>query len=130
MGELKMKISLIIPAFNEAEGVSQTATAVRNLLTYLRKTHDVEVVFVNDGSKDDTANLLQAEFEEDAQVRVISHEVNKGLGAAMRTGFQNAKGEIIISTDFDGTYPLNSYLDSLVSCLPPPCPRKYFIREQ
>src|SRR5215207_5668207 len=100
MGEANMKISLIIPAYNEAEGVAQTAIAVRNLLTYLRKTHDVEVVFVNDGSKDDTATLLQAEFKEDAQVRVISHEVNKGLGAAMRTGFQNAKGEIIISTDF------------------------------
>src|SRR5689334_24173180 len=106
MSEVKLKISLIIPAYNEAEGVAQTATAVRNLLAYLRKTHDVEVVFVNDGSKDDTANLLQTEFKDDAQVRVVSHEVNKGLGAAMRTGFQNAKGDIIISTDFDGTYPV------------------------
>jgi dolichol-phosphate mannosyltransferase len=103
-----MKISLVIPAYNESEGVAQTANAVRNLLTYLRKTHEVEVVFVNDGSKDDTAKLLTAEFTSDPQVRVVSHDVNKGLGAAMRTGFQHAKGDIIITTDFDGTYPLST----------------------
>ena len=117
MSEVNLKISLIIPAYNEAEGVSQTATAVRNLLAYMRKTHDVEVIFVNDGSKDDTATLLQTEFKDDAQVRVVSHEVNKGLGAAMRTGFQNAKGDIIISTDFDGTYPLNTIPQMLARLL-------------
>ncbi len=103
-----MKISIVIPAYNEADGVGQTATAVRNLLTYLRKTHDTEVLFVNDGSKDNTAALLEAEFADDDQIRVVSHEVNKGLGAAIRTGFQNVTGEIIITTDFDGTYPLNT----------------------
>jgi len=103
-----MKISLVIPAFNESEGVHQTANAVRNLLAYLRKTNDVEVVFVNDGSKDNTAELLTAEFKEDAKVKVISHEVNKGLGAAVRTGFQHATGDIIVTTDFDGTYPLTT----------------------
>lgn len=108
MGETTMKLSIVIPAYNEAEGVSQTASAVRNVLNYLRKTHDVEVVFVNDGSKDNTAALLEAEFKDDAQVRVITHEVNKGLGAALRTGFQHAKGDIIITTDFDGTYPVST----------------------
>jgi dolichol-phosphate mannosyltransferase len=83
----------------------------------MRKTHDVEVVFVNDGSKDETAKLLQAEFTDDAQVRVISHEVNKGLGAAIRTGFQNAKGDIVITTDFDGTYPLNTIPQMLARLL-------------
>lgn len=103
-----MKISLVIPAYNESEGVAQTAGAVRNLLTYLRKTHETEVLFINDGSKDNTAALLEAEFKDDAAVRVISHEVNKGLGAAIRTGFQHAKGDIIVTTDFDGTYPVNT----------------------
>jgi dolichol-phosphate mannosyltransferase len=117
MAEGNVKISIIIPAYNESEGVSQTAVAVRNLLAYLRKTHDVEVVFVNDGSKDATASLLQGEFKDDAQVRVVSHEVNKGLGAAIRTGFQNAKGDIIITTDFDGTYPLNTIPQMLARLL-------------
>lgn len=103
-----MKLSLVIPAYNESEGVAQTATAVRSVLEYLRMKHDVEVVFVNDGSKDDTAALLQAEFKDDPKVRVVSHETNKGLGAAIRTGFQHATGDIIVTTDFDGTYPVTT----------------------
>jgi dolichol-phosphate mannosyltransferase len=103
-----MKVSLIIPAYNESEGVSQTAVAVRKLLTYLRTKNEVEVVFVNDGSKDNTADLLQTEFSDDAQVKIVSHERNKGLGAAIRTGFEHASGDVIITTDFDGTYPLST----------------------
>jgi dolichol-phosphate mannosyltransferase len=103
-----MHLSLVIPAYNESEGVAQTAAAIRPLLQDLRQSHDVEVVFVNDGSKDNTAQLLQAEFADDPQVRVVSHDVNRGLGAALRTGFQHAKGEIVITTDFDGTYPVTT----------------------
>jgi dolichol-phosphate mannosyltransferase len=101
-------VSLVIPAYNESEGVAQTAAAVRTLLDYLTKKHTVEVVFVNDGSKDDTLARLEAAFEGDARVRVISHPVNQGLGAAIRTGLKAATGEIVITTDFDGTYPLNT----------------------
>lgn len=103
-----MKLSLVIPAYNESEGVHQTADSMRSLLAQLGKSYDVEVVFVNDGSKDDTAALLKAEFKDDPRVMVVSHEVNRGLGAAIRTGFQNAKGDIIVTTDFDGTYPLDT----------------------
>lgn len=103
-----MKLSLVIPAYNESEGVHQTANALRTLLAQLSKTHEVEVVFVNDGSKDNTAALLQDEFKDDSRVRVVSHEVNRGLGAAIRTGLTQAKGDIIITTDFDGTYPLDT----------------------
>ena len=99
-----MKISLIIPAYNEAEGVDKTAESLKNVLTSLRKEHEVEVVFVNDGSRDDTKQLLEVAFASDPGVRVISHEVNRGLGAAIRTGFGHVTGEIIITTDFDGTY--------------------------
>ena len=74
-----MKLSLVIPAYNEAEGVSQTAGKLRPVLDQLRKTNDVEVVFVNDGSKDDTANLLQQEFSNDPGVKVVSHDRNRGL---------------------------------------------------
>lgn len=108
MGDNLMKLSLVMPAYNESEGVHQTAEAVRNILAYLSKSHDVEVIFVNDGSKDNTAELLTNEFKDDARVRVVSHERNKGLGAAIRTGLQHAKGDVIVTTDFDGTYPLNT----------------------
>jgi len=103
-----MKLSLVIPAYNESEGVHQTANALRTLLAQLSKTHDMEVIFVNDGSKDNTAALLEDEFKDDSRVRVVSHEVNRGLGAAIRTGLTQAKGDVIITTDFDGTYPLDT----------------------
>jgi dolichol-phosphate mannosyltransferase len=106
--ETTVKISLIMPAYNESEGVKQTAEAVRSILAYLQKKYAVEVIFVNDGSKDNTAELLQAEFQANRNVRVVSHDRNRGLGAAIRTGFQNATGDIVITTDFDGTYPLNT----------------------
>ncbi len=101
-------VSLVIPAYNESEGVAQTASGVRTLLEYLSKKHTVEVIFVNDGSKDDTLARLEAEFKDDARVKVISHPVNQGLGAAIRTGLKASTGEIVITTDFDGTYPLNT----------------------
>ncbi len=103
-----MDISLIIPAYNESDGVKQTAEALRNVLSYLRKTHNVEVIFVNDGSHDATEQRLKETFADDAKIRVISHEVNRGLGAAIRTGFAHATGDIIITTDFDGTYAFNT----------------------
>ena len=103
-----MDISLVIPAFNESEGVKQTAESLRPVLNYLRKTHNVEVIFVNDGSRDDTERLLKETFADDSKVRVVSHEVNKGLGGAIRTGFAHATGDIIITTDFDGTYAFNT----------------------
>ncbi len=99
-----MKISVVIPAFNESEGVSQTAQAVRSVLSTLRKNYEVEVVFVNDGSRDETLRLLKEEFEDQPDVQVVSHETNLGLGAALRTGFEHVTGDIVITTDFDGTY--------------------------
>lgn len=103
-----MHISLVIPAYNESEGVSKTSQSLKNVLVYLRQHHKVEVVFVDDGSKDDTAMLLAEAFAGDADVRVISHGVNRGLGAAIRTGFEHANGDIIVTTDFDGTYSFNT----------------------
>jgi dolichol-phosphate mannosyltransferase len=101
-------VSLVIPAYNESEGIAQTAAALRTLLDYLAKKHRVEAIIVNDGSKDDTLARLEAEFNDDSRVRVISHAVNQGLGAAIRTGLKASTGEIVITTDFDGTYPLNT----------------------
>jgi dolichol-phosphate mannosyltransferase len=99
-----MQLSLIIPAFNETASVVHTATVLKAVLIDLRQLYDVEVVFVDDGSQDDTAPLLREAFNADDQVTIVSHGVNRGLGAAIRTGFENAKGDIIVTTDFDGSY--------------------------
>jgi dolichol-phosphate mannosyltransferase len=100
-----VKLSLIIPAYNEAEGVAQTVSQLRPVLDQLAVQYEVEVIFVDDGSKDNTCQLLEAAFRADTNVKLVAHGVNKGLGAAIRTGFQHAQGDIIVTTDFDGTYP-------------------------
>ncbi len=112
-----MKISLVIPAYNESEGVAKTAAAVRPVIAFLREKHETEIVFVNDGSKDDTEAQLQAAFAGDSSVRVVSHERNRGLGAAIRTGFAHATGDIVITTDFDGTYAFNTIPQLLAKLL-------------
>ncbi len=109
-------LTLVIPAFNEAEGVEQTAGKLRPVLERLRSRYVVDVVFVNDGSRDDTARLLLDAFAGEGTVQIISHAHNQGLGAALRTGFQHAQGELIVTTDFDGTYDfgqISELVDSL-----------------
>src|SRR5690242_15674162 len=103
-----MKVSIIIPAFNESAGVSQTVAALQPVLAGLRKTYEVEVVFVNDGSRDNTLVLLNEATKDDPDMRVVNHETNKGLGAAMRTGFEAVTGNVVITTDFDGTYTFDT----------------------
>jgi dolichol-phosphate mannosyltransferase len=99
-----MKISLIIPAYNEADGVNQTRDSLVPVLHELREHYTVELVFVDDGSIDNTQALLREAFGELPEMRIIPHDVNRNLGAALRTGFQNATGDVIVTTDFDGTY--------------------------
>ncbi|MBZ0296224.1 MAG: glycosyltransferase family 2 protein [Anaerolineae bacterium] len=104
-----MKLSIVIPVFNEADNVDNTAMALEQTLSYLRQQHyDVEMILVNDGSRDDTLSRLETAFRNDPDVHIISHEQNQGIGAALRTGFKHSTGEIVITTDFDGTYDFNT----------------------
>jgi len=111
--EAPTKVSVIVPAYNEAEGVEQTAQALRPVLAQMRQQYDLEIIFVNDGSKDDTLQQLKAFFADDPSVRIVSHDTNRGLGAALRTGFAHARGDVIITTDFDGTYSFDLIPDLL-----------------
>lgn len=97
-------LSIIIPAYNESDGIQHTAKKIRPVITELQKIYDVEVIFVNDGSSDNTGELLTQEFSNDDYVKVVSYSKNKGLGGAVRTGFESSTGEIVVTTDFDGTY--------------------------
>src|SRR5690606_13209363 len=67
-----------------------------------------EVILVDDGSTAATRPMLEAAFRTDPQVQIIAHDQNRGVGSALATGFEHATGDIIITTDFDGTYPFSS----------------------
>jgi dolichol-phosphate mannosyltransferase len=104
-------LSVVVPCFNEEGNVEQFAATLLPILEDLaREWAKVDVVLVDDGSSDGTYRELQALARETARlsVRAVTHGVNRGLGAAMRTGFEEARGEVIVTTDSDGTYPFTT----------------------
>ncbi|WP_227717229.1 glycosyltransferase [Methanobacterium lacus] len=85
-----MTVSVIIPAFNEEKTVAHVVSVVKSL-PYIG-----EVVVVDDGSMDQTSK-----FAEEAGAKVIYHMKNRGKGAAIKTGFKNSKGDIVVFLDAD-----------------------------
>ncbi len=92
-----MKLSVIIPCYNESATILSLIQAVKQ-----SPVHDKEIIIVDDGSKDGTRDTLSG--IQDPEVRVIFHEHNQGKGAALRTGFQQATGDICIVQDADLEY--------------------------
>jgi glycosyltransferase involved in cell wall biosynthesis len=95
-------LSVFFPAYNDSGTIaSLVISAIR---TAQRLTPDFEIIVVNDGSADSTADILNDLAEKYPQVRVIHHERNKGYGGALRTGFANATRDVVFYTDGDAQY--------------------------
>lgn len=92
-----MILSIIIPCYNEAKTIISLIDAVKKSPVKNR-----EIIIVDDGSKDGTRDILSN--LNDPEVRIIFHSKNKGKGAALRTGFSEAKGDICIVQDADLEY--------------------------
>lgn len=99
-----MDLSIVIPCCNEEDSVLLLTTKLFPIVQQLRRERSVEVVFVDDGSVDQTYGLLQQIIADQTDMRIVQHPHNLGLGAALRTGFANAAGAVIVTTDCDGTY--------------------------
>lgn len=97
LGIPEMILSIIIPCYNEAETILLLIKAVKNSPVTNR-----EIIIVDDGSKDGTRDILNQ--LNDPEIRIIFHSKNKGKGAALRTGFNEAKGDICIVQDADLEY--------------------------
>jgi len=96
-------LSVVIPAYNEENGIREIAERVLAVGPALRKAgvEQLELLVVDDGSKDRTADVADGI----PGVSLIRHPKNKGYGAALKTGFSKASGELIGFLDADGTYP-------------------------
>ena len=100
-------LSILIPCYNEQEGLNRMATEQAPVLQELQAIGATEVVFVDDGSADDTwqgLGRLAATGLAGTPVQVVRHDRNRGLGAALRTGFAACRGQVIVTTDSDSTY--------------------------
>jgi glycosyltransferase involved in cell wall biosynthesis len=96
-------LSVVIPAYNEEDGIEEIAGRVLSVKNDLQAAgvEDLELLVVDDGSGDGTAEVA-GKID---GVRLIRHGTNKGYGAALKTGFSKANGELIGFLDADGTYP-------------------------
>jgi len=95
-------ISVFFPAYNDEPTIGQL---VRHALAILPEfTDDYEVLVINDGSSDGTAAILDELSRSDAHVRPIHHQVNRGYGGALQSGFAQATKEFVFYTDGDGQY--------------------------
>jgi glycosyltransferase involved in cell wall biosynthesis len=96
-------LSVVIPALNEERGISDILTRALSIREDLKSisVDGLEVIVVDDGSSDRTAEIV-AEFP---SVRLVRHAQNRGYGAAIKTGFCAARGELLAFLDADGTYP-------------------------
>ncbi|MBI3964686.1 MAG: glycosyltransferase family 2 protein [Chloroflexi bacterium] len=104
-------ISAVLPCFNEEPNIPRMVPEV--LGTLQRLASDYEVIVVNDGSRDGTANVTRDLAARHPQVKLAEHAVNQGYGAALATGFSAARCEWIFLTDGDKQFVV-AELDKLV----------------
>lgn len=98
-------ISMIVPCFNEEQALPHFYQAFTLLASDMASKVNFEVIFVNDGSKDDTINLIKSLHESDDRVKFISFSRNFGKEAAMLAGLKKAKGDYAVIIDADLQHP-------------------------
>ena len=97
-----MFLSVVIPCRNETPSLGSFKRRLFPALDALGESH--EILAVDDGSTDGTATALRELAQERSDFKVLSHEKNRGLGAALRTGFASATGDWIVTLDADLTF--------------------------
>ncbi len=107
-----VSISVVLPAYNEEAVIATTVRKV--FLALSRMVADFEILVVNDGSKDRTGAIVAAIAEQEPRVRLITHQVNQGAGAALVSGFTRASKAYTFYMDADGQFDIND----LVRLLP------------
>ena len=95
-------LSVVLPAFDEEDNIERAVAAVTEVADRLFVDH--EVIVVDDGSRDRTAEIVRDLTAQDPRVRLVQHGVNRGYGEALRTGFTQARMDLVFMTDADNQF--------------------------
>ncbi|MGD8317615.1 MAG: glycosyltransferase family 2 protein [Myxococcales bacterium] len=106
-----MRLSVVVPCFNEEGNVGRVVTQAVEVGR--RLCRELEIVVVNDGSTDDTAEVLRALRSEFPELEVVTHAQNRGYGAAVRSGIDRAGMDYVFLTDGDGQFDLQELSGAL-----------------
>lgn len=98
-------LSLVFPVFDEEQNIAVLLDAART--TAMKFTRDFEIILVDDGSRDRSAEIIDQHCAKDPRYRVIRHQSNAGYGAALRSGLREAQGELIFFSDADLQFDLS-----------------------
>jgi glycosyltransferase involved in cell wall biosynthesis len=99
-------ISIVVPCYNESKTLE---TIIGRVLVADVSGLEREIIVVDDGSQDDSVNIAKSLAERHPNIRVLEHKLNQGKGAALRTGFRAASGDIILVQDADLEYSPGDY---------------------
>jgi glycosyltransferase involved in cell wall biosynthesis len=112
----KAFISIVLPCYNEEAILEANLKVVRDFLISRSFKYSWEILIINDGSKDKTGVIADEFATKENFVRVIHHPTNLNLGNALKTGFYNSKGEIIVVLDIDLSYSVE-HIEQMVDKL-------------
>ena len=100
-----MLVSIVVPLYNEEVGLEALATDLETMKRSVEAMgHRVEIVFVDDGSTDGTSWTLALIYRTRKDARVVAHRVNRGFGAALRSGIAESRGAVLLCYDGDRPY--------------------------
>jgi glycosyltransferase involved in cell wall biosynthesis len=99
-------VSIVVPAYNEARTIGEIIARIRSAPLGL----PLEIIVVDDASRDETATIVETlSGHDDGNLRLLRHLVNRGKGAALRTGFAAVRGDVVIIQDADLEYDPRDY---------------------
>ena len=102
---INSSLSVILPAYNEAQVIASTISTVHSVLDGWKV--NFEIIVVNDGSTDRTGAIVAALAARDPRIRLVTHAVNQGYGAALVSGFAVATKELTFFMDADGQFDIH-----------------------
>lgn len=107
------KVSLIVPCYNEEQVISMFYEETMKVLDMIKDKYDYEFVFVDDGSKDKTLNMLRELKKKDDKINIISFSRNFGKEAGIYAGLNNATGDLVVIMDADLQHPPRIILEMI-----------------